>query len=352
MKRLGGLYEKICDIENVRLAHVRARKGKRHYTEVRMVDADPDRYLLEIQELLRDKRFRNAEYDVFERAEKGKLRQIYRLPYFPDRIIHHCVMNVLEPIWVRIFIRDTYSSMKGRGIHDGARRIQRFLQDEEGTRFCLKFDIHKFYPSIDHSILKLIVRKSIKCRDTLWLLDEIIDSAPGVPIGNYLSQYFANLYLAYFDHWAKEDLGAKYYLRYCDDIVILHSDKAVLHQWLLQIEEYLRDELSLKLKPNWQVFPTRVRGIDFLGYRFFGSYMLIRKRIAHEFKAKMAHIRKHGSRLGYSKVVNTTMSYHGWLIYGDAYNLWKSQIDGPIRKAFVITCRKQGTRNPLKGKAA
>lgn len=123
----------------------------------------------------------------------------------PDRILHHAIMNILEPIWVSVFTKDTYSCIKGRGIHGAMRNVKRAIKDRENARYCLKIDIRKFYPSIDHDVLKAIIRRKIKCKDTLALLDTIIDSTDGVPIGNYLSQYFANLMLAYFDHWIKEE---------------------------------------------------------------------------------------------------------------------------------------------------
>ena len=135
-------------------------------------------------------------------------------------------MNILEPIWINIFTKDTYSCIKNRGIHKLVNNLKKVLKsDPEGTKYCLKLDIKKFYPSINHDILKEIIRYKIKDEELLQVLDEIIDSAEGVPIGNYLSQFFANLYLAYFDHWIKEVLKVKYYFRYCDDITILGSNK-------------------------------------------------------------------------------------------------------------------------------
>lgn len=132
----------------------------------------------------------------------------------------------MEPIWVKIFTRDTYSCIKGRGIHALVCKLKKDLRsDVEGTKYCAKMDIKKFYPSITHSILKEIIEKKIKDKKLLKLLFEIVDSADGVPIGNYLSQFFANLYMAYFDHWVKEELKVKYYYRYADDIVLLSNDK-------------------------------------------------------------------------------------------------------------------------------
>ena len=220
-------------------------------------------------------------------------------------------MNVLEPIWMRTLIKDTYSSLKNRGIHKGLKRIKRALIDREGTQYCLKMDVRKFYPSIDHDILKQIIRRKIKDKSVLWLLDEIIDSAAGIPIGNYLSQYFGNIYLSGLDHWLKEQRECKYYFRYCDDIVILHNDKKHLSNLRKEISRYLKTELNLDLKANWQVFPTNKRGIDFLGYRFFHDFTLVRKSIVKNFKKKMKK----------TTSVETLASYHGWFLWADTYNL-------------------------------
>lgn len=148
------------------------------------------------------------------------------------------------------------------------------------TTYCLKLDIRKFYPSINHDILyNDIVKRKIKDPYILKILKEIIYSANGVPIGNYLSQYFANLYLAYFDHWVKEQLKCKFYFRYADDIVILSNSKEFLHDVLNKIRVYLKDKLALDLKPNYQIFPVEARGIDFVGYIFRHRYTLLRKSI-------------------------------------------------------------------------
>jgi hypothetical protein len=232
--------------------------------------------------------------------------------------------------------------MKGRGIHDGVKRLKGFLKDTEGTRYCLKMDVKKFYPSVNHDILKKIVRKKIKCRDTLWLVDHIIDSARGVPIGNYLSQHLANLYLSQFDHWMKEEKRIKYYARYCDDIVILHHDKDFLHALFKNIQKYMQSELILEIKGNWQVFPAHKRGIDFLGYRFFGKYTLIRKTIAKEFKRKIGKL---SIRINNSKgAISSIMSYYGWLMHGNGHNLWLSQCRKLLEKqshnGFLILQKK------------
>ena len=347
MKRHGNLYQKIYSMENIRLAHQNAKKGKKHYSEVKMVEANPEEYFKEIHKMLKDRTFCNSEYEIFTKLDSGKEREIFKLPYFPDRIVHHCIMNVLEPIWTKTLISDTYSSLKGRGIHKGVKRLKKALKDKKNTKYCLKMDVRKFYPSINHNILKFIIRKKIKDHDLLWLLDKIIDSADGIPIGNYLSQYFGNLYLSGFDHWAKEVKGCKYYLRYCDDVVILHDDKKFLRDLRIEIDGYLKRNLDLVLKSDWQIFPVRVRGIDFLGYRFFGNHTLLRKSISRRFKHKTIQVKRNYHKMTASQIINGTMSYYGWLKYCNGSNLWKKCVDKKIRFIIYRTCKQSGIKNPL-----
>ena len=309
MKRVGNLYDKIYDIDNIREAHRNARKRKTHYKEVKEVDADVDKYCYEIQAMLRDKTFVNGQYEIFKKIEKGKEREIYKLPYFPDRIVHHAIMQVLEPIWKKTLIADTYQSIKGRGIHKAKNKIQPLLRKYK-IQYALKMDIKKFYPSIDNEILKQILRKKLKCKDTLWLLDTIVDSTQGVPIGNYLSQYFGNLYLTYVDHEVKEKLGVRHYFRYCDDIVVLDNSKERLHSIRVDMAGRVA-KLKLMLKNNYQVQRIDDRGLDFLGYRMFHKYTLLRTRIANGLKS--------------ADRIESLASYNGWVVSSSGYNLAKSK---------------------------
>lgn len=328
MKRYNNIYEKVYDIDNLREAHKNARKGKTHYTEVKMVDKNSDYYLYQIQDILKNKTYKTSQYTIFKINDKGKEREIYKLPYYPDRIVHWAIMLQIEDIFIKSFIRDTFAAIPNRGIHDALKRLHKFMQDKEGTKYCLKLDIKKFFPNINHKILKQLLRRKFKDKDLLWLLDEIIDSVDGeknVPIGNYLSQYFANFYLTYFDHWIKENKKIKYYLRYMDDIVILHSDKKFLHELRKEIEKYLQNNLDLALKENWQVFPTYIRGVDFVGYRSFGDYTLLRKSTAKQFKRKMRRISKK-EKINYHDFC-TIQSYKGWLKWTNCYNLEQKYIN-------------------------
>lgn len=272
------------------LAWEKARKGKTGTYGVKLFEKNLENNMRQLRDELLAGTYRTSEYSVFTLFDP-KEREIYRLP-FRDRVVHHAIMNVMEPIWTSIFIQHTYSCIKGRGIHAVVKELKRDLKDVENTRYCLKMDVKKFYPSVDHEILKEIIRRKIKDNRLLALLDTIIDSAPGVPIGNYLSQFFANLYLSYFDHWLKETKRVKYYYRYADDMVILAPNKPYLHGLLNEITDYLHSELNLQLKGNYQVFPVDSRGIDFVGYKFYHTHILMRKSIKKRLCRKAAKLNK------------------------------------------------------------
>lgn len=319
MKRLNNLYHQICSMENLQLADRKARKGKSDQYGIQAHDKNRNCNLTILHNLLKNKTYKTSAYTTFKIYEP-KEREISRLPYYPDRITHHAVMNILEPIFVSTFTADTYSCIKGRGIHGAANAVKRALKDVPGTKHCLKLDIRKFYPNIDHDVLKILLRRKFKDQDLLWLLDEIIDSAPGVPIGNYLSQYFANFYLTYFDHWLKETKKVKYYFRYADDLVILSDNKPYLHQLLSDIRNYLYDNLKLSIKGNYQVFPVDARGIDFVGYRFYHTHTLLRKSIKKNF-ARMIALRRNRQSIA---------SYYGWAKHCNSNHLLKTLLNEAV----------------------
>ncbi|THU34224.1 reverse transcriptase [Niastella caeni] len=313
MKRIGKLYQEICSIENLTLADAIARKGKSKQYGIKIHDQNREANIQALHLALVGKSYQTSKYSTFKVYEP-KEREVFRLPYYPDRIVHHAIMNVLEPVFISVFTSDTYSCIKGKGIHAAARGVKRALKDEAGTTYCLKLDIKKFYPSVDHAVLKQLLRRKFKDQNLLWLLDEIIDSADGLPIGNYLSQYFANFYLTYFDHWIKEVKRIKYYFRYADDIVILHQDKNFLHTLLTEITSYLKEQLNLTVKENFQVFPVVSRGIDFVGYRFYHKHTLLRKSIKQNFARMLA---RRPNKLSIA-------SYYGWACHADCRHLLKT----------------------------
>jgi RNA-directed DNA polymerase len=317
MKRISNIYHQIISIENLQLADKKARKGKAAQYGVRLHDLNREANIIQLHEMLKNKTYTTSAYSVFT-IHDPKEREIFRLPYYPDRITHHAVMNVLESIFTDCFTADTYSCIKGRGIHAAANAVRKALKDVPGTQYCLKMDIKKFYPNIDHDVLKALLRRKFKDADLLWLLDGIIESADGLPIGNYLSQYFANFYLSYFDHWVKEVKGVRHYFRYADDIVILAADKPYLHQLLFDITQYLSEKLKLSVKENYQVFPIAARSIDFVGYRFYHTHTLLRKSIKQRFARMITR----------NPNVKSIASYYGWAKHCNSNHLLKKLLHG------------------------
>jgi retron-type reverse transcriptase len=352
MKRYGNLYHQITDLENISRSHTQAKRGKSHYQEVRLIETDPNYYCSQIQHLLESHSFRTSPYTQ-KQVWEPKKRTIYKLPYFPDRIVHHAIMNIIQPIWDNVFIYDLYSAIPGKGLHDGSYRLRNFLNNHQNTRYCLKFDIEKYYPSINHDILIDLIKRKIKCPDTLWVLEEIIRSPGGttnIPIGNYLSQYFGNIYLNWFDHWVKEDLKQAYYIRYCDDGVILGENKRDLTDIKDNVQEYLESRLELKLNKKTQIFEVDKTGIDFLGYRCFRSYVLLRKSSAARFKSKIKKIEDEHHVMQPDHIISSIMSYYGWIKHCDSYNLLNKYIISNQNLLDIVDAASSdmGIRNPLR----
>jgi hypothetical protein len=210
----------------------------------------------------------------------------------------------------------------GRGTAYGQKILRKWLdKDYKNTKYCLKLDISKFYPSVKNEILKQMFRTKIKDQDCLWLIDTIIDSNQGLPIGNYTSQWFANFYLQGLDHYIKENLGVKYYVRYVDDLVLLGGNKKKLHKARIAIADYL-SSIGLQLKSNWQVLKVNCRAIDFLGFRFFRDKTILRKRNALRIRRRFRKIKKKG-RLSY-KDACAVISYWGWIKRSNSYHFYQN----------------------------
>lgn len=311
MKRHNNIFEKIIDIKNITQAERLARRGKNNQNGVIKFLKNPKQNLLYIQNLLITKKFKTAPYKTFTIYEP-KQRLIYQLPYMPDRIVQHAIMIPLKHIFVSMFTTDTYSCIKGRGVHACVHKLKQALKNVTFTKYFLKIDIKKFYPSIKNHILKAMLRKKFKDLNLLALLDNIIDSAVGLPIGNYTSQYLANFYLCYFDHWVKEVCQAPFYFRYADDMVFLHHSKLFLHQLRGKITDYLNQKLELKIRVS-TISPVAC-GIRFLGYVFRHFYTLCKKEI----KQKCARM------LTQNPSIQSYHSYLGWFKHANCKNLIKT----------------------------
>lgn len=308
MKRTGNLYQKIISWDNLYLASKSAQKGKRNNPEIIAWNKNLVTNLWKLQEELSNFTYSVSPYHIFTIKEPKK-RIISKLP-FRDRVVHHALMRQLYSTIEKSLISQTYSCLKGRGIHKCLNDIRIYLQDRKGTQYALKFDIKKFYPSINNDILKKISRQKFKDNDLLWLLDTIINSCDGLPLGNYTSQHLANMYLNEFDHWIKQTKGIKYYVRYCDDCLILHHDKQFLYNLKYEIITFLRDSRRLELS-NYQVFPIVKRPIDMVGYVIDHNNTRLRKSIKSNFKRMLVE----------RPNLMSISSYRGWMKHANCKHL-------------------------------
>lgn len=299
-----------------------------------MVDENPDKYLLEIQQMLMNKTYKVSSYNYKTINDRGKQRLLAKLPYYPDRIIQWAIMLVIGPILDKNFCYHTCASLPQRGASRAQKLLRKYIRQCNDEPYCLKLDIYHFYPSIDKEILKSQLETKFKDKELLQLLFQIIDSykLTGIPIGSYLSQYLANFYLSGFDHYLKEQLKCKFVIRYMDDIVIIADNKEFLHNILTVVEEYLDINLNLKLKPNYQIFPVKSRGVDFVGYRQFIGYSLLRKSTTIRMKKKMKKLQSR-TQLSYSDCCSIR-SYYGWLSHCDSTRL---------RRKYMNSCMKRIT---------
>jgi retron-type reverse transcriptase len=320
MRRHGQLWERIITAENIALAYQKARKGKAALRGVINFTKDETGNLEKVRLVLTEKTFRTSAYTAHT-IHEPKTRTIYALPFFPDRIVQHALMNILTPIWTSLFISDSYACIEGLGIHAGSRRCMEFVRQ---NRYCLQADASKFYPSVNHAILKRIVRQKIKCPNTLWLIDDIIDSFPGetnIPIGNLTSQWFGNLYLNELDQYAKNVLKIKCYIRYCDDYLAFDNIKSRLREWGEALRDFCKNRLALTLSKS-EVFPTS-QGVDFLGYRHFpAGYILLRKSTAKRMRRKMEAADFPDKPFEYRR--SFLASIKGWVEHANCHNFAKA----------------------------
>ena len=319
-KRYGRLFEQIISRENLLLAYKRAAKHKHWRRAVKRVDADLDRHIGELSDALASGSYRTSPYKT-KTVYEPKERLIYILPFYPDRIIHHAIMNVLEPILDGMMYANSYACRKGKGQHAGSRRCMQFVKRYS---YCLQCDISKFYPSVDHAVLKALLAHKFKDTRLLALLGGIIDSGgegKNVPIGNYLSQWFGNFYLNELDRFVYERLNVRAYVRYCDDFCIFDDDKRRLKEIADEIERFLADRLKLRMSKR-RVYPT-AQGVDFLGYRHFPRHILLRKRTAKRIRRNIRGIMWQLKRrkITQEQAVSKIASARGWLKHAQTRHL-------------------------------
>lgn len=311
MKRIKDKFAELCSLENIELAAQKARKGKNTHSAVRWYVKHAGKLNQKLHTSLINKEFEVSKYVIFnKKTENGKVREIHKLPFYPDRVVQHCILNVMKDRWVKSLTYDSYNCIEGRGItsndlnHNMCHKLKRALLDRTNTIYAFKWDIRKFYPSIDNDIQAEAYRKDCKDKDVLWLLDVQNYSNKGLPIGNPDSQLESHLILRGMDHFIKEDLKAKYYFRYADDGLILSNSKKELHEFMWRIRNYLFYNLKLEMKDNRRIFRT-CDGIDFGGYVFYPGYTKVRKTIKKNIIKKRHNQKSMSSYMGILKHCNS-----------------------------------------------
>lgn len=282
-KRVGYLYERMLDKEVIRSCIITGSRGKRKRQDVKEVLSDVDGYTEKVYKLLETETYVPTiprKIRIFDNSCR-KERDIKVVPYYPDGIIQQLAVYAMKDVLMRGMYRWSCASIPGRGNSCAANYVKKHLkEDPKGTKYCGKFDIHHYYPTISKQKMMDALRRKIKDEKLLNLVEMIIrsDPDPGISIGFYLNQWLANLFLEPLDHFICTLKGVKYYVRNMDDIVILGGNKKKLHRAREHISRYLETMLGLQLKDNWQVFKTDSRGVDFVGFRFFHGRTILRRR--------------------------------------------------------------------------
>ena len=336
MKTHNNLYSKIISQENLILAWQKARKGKTKKKYVIEFEKDLELNLLELrEELLKQEYFPKPLVTFILRDPKT--RKISKSD-FRDRIVHHAVVNVLEPIFDKTFIYDSCANRKGKGTTFALQRFELFrrkvTKNFKTESFCLKADIKHYFQEVDLNILLDIIKKKIADEKVLWLIGQILNNSTinlggselfrGMPLGNLTSQFFANVYLNELDYFVKHTLKVKYYIRYVDDFVVLYSSKDQLEKWKIEIDNFLRDKLYLELHPDKSKIISLSRGVDFVGFRNFYHFRLLRKRNIRQILTKIKRYKN--KEISKEKILEC---FQGW----NAYAKWANTFI--LRKSIV-----------------
>lgn len=331
MRRVNNLFEKVIDFKNLLLAAKKAFRGKRSKRSPASFYFHLESELLTLQEKLTSGCYVPRPYEIFEIREP-KVRRIAAAD-FRDRVVHHAICNVLEPIFERRLLFDSYACRVGKGTHRAIKRLQQFSQK---YAYYLKWDIQKCFESIDHDVLKKLLRKILKDRNLLSLLDQIIDhSVPGnaqgkgLPIGNLTSQHFANLYLGELDHFVKDHLRIEGYIRYMDDSVALSNEKKELHQLLGEVRKFSNENLKLNLKEKVVRVAPVAEGIPFLGFRIYPDMVRLQRSNLVRWRKKMRKKHEHflTGLISEEKFVSALQSMMAHITHSNSLTLRRKELE-------------------------
>ncbi|TSC90825.1 MAG: RNA-directed DNA polymerase (Reverse transcriptase) [Parcubacteria group bacterium Gr01-1014_2] len=330
MKVYRNIFEKIISIENLFSAWKEFKKGKQKKKDVMEFEFNLEENIFNLHREFKSKTYKHGNYYGFYITDP-KIRHIHKANV-KDRVIHHAVYSVLNPIFEPTFIYDSYSCRKNKGTHKGVHRLERFLwkisKNNFKSCFIMKCDIRKFFESVNHNVLISIIEKRIKDENAIWLVKEVIQSfSPGLPIGNLTSQMFANIYLNEFDQFVKQEVKIPFYLRYTDDFIIIAESKEKLEYCLSKVSEFLSENLKMELHPNKIIVRKYRQGIDFLGYVQFPHHRVLRTKTKRRIIQKI--------KQGITE--QSLQSYLGVLSHANSYKLsqeiknlfWFNKIKNP-----------------------
>lgn len=333
----------MTSVENLFLAWDLFKGDKQKKSDVQLFERDVEQNLYQLHRALRAKTYHHSAYTSFYVLDP-KQRHIHKAEVL-DRILHHAIFNVLNPIFEKTFIDTSFSCRVGKGTHKGVEAVTSMTRKVScnGIKPCcvLKCDVQKFFFRVDHMILMSILKKVIKDEDALRLLGEVINSfssnesnifySKGLPIGNLTSQLFANIYMNEFDYYMKHALRVKYYARYTDDFVVVSDDRKYLKNLIPMIQSFLREHLALKLHPKKTTIRSLHQGVDFLGYTIFPYHRLVRtktkRRMFRKLKKK-AQAYKAG-QISEEKLDQSLQSYRGVLSHADTFEL-REQMENQV----------------------
>lgn len=320
MVRHDNLFPEIIDLDNFYAAFEDIKRGKRYKRRKMNCALRVEMVITDLIRELAGHTWQPNRYYSFEARNEVKRRMIFA-PDFRDRIVHHAWNRIVQPCFEKKFIYDLYSSRKGKGQLDAVFRLQHFLRAAAATGkpvYVMQDDIRHYYMSVRQEILKEQIRRTIACKDTLWMTDAMIngfnsDTGIGMPVGALPSQLFANIHLNEFDHWCKETLRAKYYLRYMDDFIVVSTDKDWLREIFREIAWYLDTKLHLELNKRSGIYPA-THGVDFCGYRTWADKILPRKRNVKAAKTRF-HVLSHDFKYWKIDVEDVTPRVNSFLAY-------------------------------------
>ena len=295
-KTIRNKYEKALSYETLMKAHMQSRKGKGYRKEIILFNLKQEEYIMWLYEQLKLCKYKHGKYITFYITEP-KLRKIEKTKYI-DRIVHRWYVNsFIEPYFVPQFINTSYACLKGKGMHKACLDVQKAMKHCKniwGEYYILKMDIKKYFENIQKDILYEILKRKIKDKKILWLTKEIIYSnkgKTGLPIGNYTSQMYANIYLNELDQYVKHNLKCKYYFRYMDDGIILLKTKEKAKEILEAVQKFLKEKLKLELNQKTQIFKNK-QGINFCGYKINEYRLKIRYKGKRRLKKKIKSLKE------------------------------------------------------------